>query len=302
MDIVDKIKELKEKRNAIILAHNYQRPEVQDIADFLGDSLALSIQASQTEASVIVFCGVYFMAETAKILSPDKTVLIPDLEAGCPMADMVSIEKLRELKEQHPNAKVLCYVNTKAEVKSESDVCCTSANSVEIAQKAFGKDEEVIFVPDKYLSDYTSKKSGRDFIVRDGYCPVHADIKASDILELKKEHPEAEVIVHPECPPDVIQLADAVCSTSGMCSYAKETGAKEIIVATEEGIIHRLKKENPAKIFYAAGQNLICVGMKKITLGKVLSSLEEMKYEVKLSADIIAQAKTSIERMIQYKG
>lgn len=301
MEIVEKIRRLKEERNAVILAHNYQLPEVQEIADFVGDSLGLSIQASKTDADVIVFCGVYFMAETAKILSPQKVVLIPDKDAGCPMADMITLEGLRALKEKHPLAKVLCYVNTSAEVKTESDLCCTSANSVKVVTGVLKDEDEIIFVPDKYLAHYTSKKTGKEFIIWDGYCPVHVKILPEHITQQKELHPEAKVVVHPECSPEVVELADEVCSTEGMCKFAKDTDAEEILVGTEVGILHRLRKENPEKRFYPVTELAICEDMKRINLEKVLWSLEEMKHEVKLPPEVISKARESINRMLDFK-
>jgi len=299
--LVEKIKELKKKRNAVILVHNYQREEVQDIADFLGDSLGLSIEASKTDASVIVFCGVYFMAETAKILSPQKTVIIPSKDAGCPMADMITKEDLKRLKEKHPNAKVLCYVNTPAEVKALSDYCCTSANAVKIVNGLLKDEKEIIFVPDKYLASYVSSQTKKNFIIWNGYCPTHVKILAEDILKQKKLHPNAEVLVHPECTPEVIKLADKVLSTEGICKYAKTSKAKEFIIGTEVGIIYRLKKENPDKFFYPVSNNIICPNMKKITLEKVLWALEELNFEVSLQEDIILKAKEAIKRMLDFK-
>lgn len=300
MDIVDRIKKLKEEKRAIILAHNYQLPEIQDIADFVGDSLGLSIKASQTKANIIVFCGVYFMAETAKILSPQKTVLIPEKNAGCPMADMITAEELRKLKKGHPKAKVLCYVNTPAEVKAECDICCTSANAIKIVNGPLKDAEEIIFAPDKYLTHYVSTQTQRNFIYWHGYCPTHVKILAQDIRENKKQHPHAEVIVHPECTPEVIRLADKVLSTEGMCKYARSSNAKELIVGTETGLIYRLRKENPNKLFYPATDEAICPNMKLTTLEKVLWALEDMNYEVILPEDVIAQAQGSIRRMLDY--
>ncbi|MBO8132000.1 MAG: quinolinate synthase NadA [Candidatus Marinimicrobia bacterium] len=296
--IIEKIKKLKKERNAVILVHNYQLPEVQDIADYIGDSLGLSIQASKTEADVIIFCGVYFMAETAKILSPDKIVLIPDKTAGCPMADMITKEKLVELKKTNPDAKVVAYVNTTAEVKTECDICCTSSNA-ELVVKNFTKDiEKLIFIPDKYLGSYIANKLGKEFILYDGYCPSHVKIMEEDIKREKEKHPEAKILVHPECISEVIKLADAVLSTDGMVKYAKNSNAKEFIIGTEIGIIHRLQKENPDKKFYPASNLAICPNMKKITLEKVYWSLEEMKYEVILNKETIEKARNPIEKMI----
>ncbi len=301
MDIVGKINELKKRHNALILAHNYQVPEVQDVADAVGDSLGLSIQASRTRADLIVFCGVYFMAETAKILSPDKTVLIPDKDAGCPMADMLTAGDLRGLKEKHPRAKVLCYVNTTAEVKAECDICCTSANAVKIVREVFNPDDEIIFAPDQYLAHYVATRLGRDFIYWRGFCPTHARILPEDIERQKKNHPRAAVLVHPECTPGVIAGADQVLSTEGICRYAKEGKETEFIIATEIGILHRLKRENPGKIFYPATEKAVCPNMKQNTLEKLLWSLEELTHEVTVPAQVIEKASGSIKRMLEYK-
>ena len=297
-DVVSRIEKLKKEKNAVILAHNYQIPEVQDIADFSGDSLGLSIQASKTDADVIVFCGVSFMAETAKILSPQKTVLIPEKNAGCPMADMISVEQLRELKKKHPNAKVLSYVNTSAAVKTESDYCCTSANAIEVLKRVFQESEEVIFVPDKYLGGYASKQIGRKVILWEGYCPTHVRILPENIQSLKRVYPEAKVMVHPECSAGVIGLADEVVSTSGMLKFAKKSDAKEFIVGTENGMVYALKKENPDKEFYPATELGICPNMKLTTLQKVLWSLENLKDEVVLSDETIRLAQKSLQNMI----
>ncbi|MCK9196574.1 MAG: quinolinate synthase NadA [Syntrophales bacterium] len=301
MSIVEKILQLKKERNAVILAHNYQIPEVQDIADFVGDSLGLSIQAAKTDADVIVFCGVHFMAETAKILSPGKIVLLPEKAAGCPMADMINADQLRTLKAEHPGAKVLCYVNTTAAVKAECDLCCTSANAVRMVREGLKDAEEIIFVPDKYLADYVSTQTGRSFIVWPGFCPTHARILPENVLQEKELHPEAVVIAHPECPPELRQLADCVTSTEGMCGYAKETKAKEIIVATERGILHRLRKENPDKVFYPASKFALCMNMKLIQLEKILWALEDMEHEIIVPEDIADQARASIQRMLDFR-
>lgn len=302
MDIVAKIQKLKKARNAVILAHNYQLPEVQDIADYLGDSLDLSRKAQETQAEVIVFCGVYFMAETAKILSPQKTVLIPDKEAGCPMAGMITAESLKELKAKRPRARVLGYVNTPAAVKAECDLCCTSANAVRVVKEDLSDAAEIIFVPDKYLAGYVASRTGRDFICWEGYCPSHVRILTADILCAKKMHPEAEVVVHPECTPEVAGLADRVLSTQGMCRYAREGPARQMIIGTEPGIIHRLKKENPDKKFYPASELAVCPNMKLTTLEKVLWALQEMRFEISLPDDIILKAKVSIQRMLAVKS
>ena len=297
-DILDKINKLKKERNAVFLVHNYQLGEVQDIADYTGDSLELSQKAAGTDADVIVFCGVHFMAETAAIICPKKTVLLPDLHSGCPMADMITAKYLREKKAEYPGAKVVCYVNSSAEVKAESDICCTSANAVSIAER-FPKDEQIIFVPDKYLGDYVARETGRDLILWPGYCPTHARIKAADISRLKTEYPDAKVIVHPECLQEVKELADAVLSTGGMTRYAADTDAKEIIIGTEIGIIHRLKKENPGKQFIPASEQAICPRMKLITLETVLWSLENMENVITIPEDIRLKAKTAVDRMLE---
>jgi len=301
MELVEEINRLKKEKNAVILAHNYQLPEVQDIADYVGDSLGLSIQASKTNADIIVFCGVYFMAETAKILSPEKIVLIPDKRAGCPMADMITAEELRELKAQHPKAKVLCYVNTTAEVKAECDVCCTSGNAERIVRESFRKDDEIIFVPDQYLAHYISTKVGRDFILWEGYCPTHVKMLPEDIALQRTLHKDAEVIVHPECPAGITSIADKVLSTEGMCNYIKASEAREFIIGTETGIIHRLQKENPGKLFYPVSERATCPNMKRTTLEKVLWSLEELGFEVTVPTGIMNKARTCLQRMIDYK-
>ena len=296
--IVQKINELKKKRKAVILVHNYQPPEVQDIADFLGDSLGLSQKAAETDAEVIVFCGVHFMAETASILCPNKVVLIPDINAGCPMANMINVEGLRNLKKQHPDTAVVAYVNTSAEIKAESDVCCTSANAVKIVNSLPAP--QIIFIPDKYLGQYVASQTNKEIIFWEGYCPIHVRILADDIIRTKREHSEAEVLVHPECTPDVIALADKVFSTTGICNYAKKTKSKEIIIGTEVGIIYRLQKENPDKKFYPASERAICENMKNNSLERVLWSLEKMKYEVRVEEKTRQKAKKAIDRMMAY--
>ena len=295
--LVEKIQRLRKQRNAIILAHNYQIGEVQDIADYVGDSLGLSQTASHTDADVIVFCGVRFMAETASILCPGKKVLMPDINAGCPMADMITAEALRALKKEHPKAQVLSYVNTSAEVKAETDICCTSANAVKIVESL--KDiEEIIFLPDKHLANYVSTKTNRNFITWDGYCPTHVNILPDDILRQKKAYPNAKVIVHPECTPPVIQLAEEALSTEGMCKYVRAASASEIIMGTEVGFLYRLQKENPEKKFYPASEKAICPTMKLTTLEKVLWCLEDMKYEVKITDEVQLRAKKAVDRML----
>ena len=293
----ENILNLKKKRKAVILAHNYQLGEIQDIADYVGDSLELSQKAAKTDAEVIVFCGVHFMAETASILCPDKVVLLPDMHAGCPMANMITAEALRQKKKEHPQATVVCYINTSAEVKAESDVCCTSANAVELVRKLDA--QEIIFVPDQYLGHYISTQTGREMILWPGFCPTHARIQPADILRQKKEHPQAEVMVHPECRPEVIELADAVLSTGGMCRYARSTAAREIVVGTEVGIIYRLRKENPGKVFIPISEQAVCPNMKLITLERVLWCLEDMAPEIKVPEEIRIRAKAAVDKMLQ---
>lgn len=297
-ELAGRIAELKSKKNAVILAHNYQRGEIQDLADFVGDSLGLSIAASKTKATLIVFCGVYFMAETAKILCPDKKVIMPEVNAGCPMADMITAEGLKKLKAEHPRARVVCYVNSSAEVKAGSDICCTSANAVKVVNSIKDADE-IIFVPDKYLGMYTrSKVKGKKFIFWEGYCPTHMRILPRDIEKQKAEHPAAKVVVHPECRPEVIALADEVLSTEGMINFAKKTEAQEIIVGTEVGLLHRLRNENPGKTFYPASDLATCPNMKLTNLEKLLWSLEEEKTEITVPPDVADRARTAIQRMV----
>jgi quinolinate synthase len=298
--LVEKISSLKKRRNAVILVHNYQLGEVQDIADFVGDSLELSQNAARTDADVIVFCGVRFMAETASIICPDKVVLLPDINAGCPMADMITAEGLRAKKKEHPQAVVVCYINSTAEVKAESDICCTSANAVEVVESLDSR--EIIFIPDQYLGDYVAVRTGKNMILWPGFCPTHVRIEPERIKELKQEYPQAKVVVHPECRPEVIALADEVASTSGMCRYARRDDVKDMVVGTEVGIIHRLRKENPGKRFVPASEQAICPDMKLITLEKVLRSLEEMSPEVKVPERIRLKAIAAVDKMLQVKS
>lgn len=296
--LVDRILKLKKARNAVILAHNYQLGEVQDIADFVGDSLELSQNAARTGADVIVFCGVRFMAETASILCPDKVVLLPDAHAGCPMADMITAEGLRQKKQELPGATVVCYINSSAEVKAESDVCCTSANAVKVIESLNGANE-ILFVPDQYLGDYIESKTGKKMILWPGFCPTHLKIQPKHIVRLKQEYPQAKVIVHPECHPEVISLADEVLSTGGMCRYIKESEAEDIIVGTEIGIIHRLRKESPGKRFVPVSEQAICPRMKLISLEKILWSLEAIAPEVKVQEETRLKAKAAVDRMLE---
>lgn len=296
MDEVQRIKELKKERNAIILAHNYQRDEVQDIADFVGDSFGLSQKASLSDAEVIVFCGVDFMAESAAVLNPDKSVLMPELSAQCPMAAMITPELLRKEKEKYPDAKVVCYVNTPAGVKAESDICCTSSNAIKVVNSL--KEEEIIFVPDKNLALYVASHTKKKIIPWNGYCPTHHLILPGDILLEKEEHPGAEVLVHPECRPDVVALADRVLSTEGMLKYAGLSTSKEFIVGTEVGLLHRLKKENPGKTFLPATEYAVCPNMKMITLQSIIRALERKEHVIKVPEEIRIRAKRALDRML----
>ncbi len=295
-DLTRRIHELKRRRNAVILVHNYQRSEVQDIGDFIGDSLELSRQAAEAPADVIVFCGVHFMAETASILCPDKVVLLPNIGAGCPMADMINAEELIKLKQKSPSARVVCYVNSTAEVKAESDICCTSANAVRVVQSL--GEGEIIFVPDQFLGKYVESKLNRDMILWPGYCPTHVKIKPDDILQLKEQYPGSISLVHPECRPEVTAVADEVLSTGGMIRFVKQSEAEIFIIGTEREIIYRLQKENPGKKFIHASPKAVCPNMKKITLQHVLSSLEELKPEVKVPEDIRLKARKAVDRML----
>jgi quinolinate synthase len=295
--LTDRILEWKRKRDAVILAHNYQSGEIQDLADYTGDSLGLSIEASRTAAQVIVFCGVRFMAETAAIICPDKDVLIPDEHAGCPMANMITVRQLRNLKTKHPEAKVVCYMNSTAAIKAESDICCTSSNAVKVVE-SLPEDVPIIFVPDRSLGRYVSEQSGRDMILWNGYCPTHHRILARDIVAMQKEHPDAKVMVHPECTKDVVALADQVLSTGGMRRYAQETEAQELIVGTEIGLLHSLRKDNPDKTFYPASKLADCPNMKLNTMEKILWSLEDMVYEVRVPEDIRVRAREAVQRML----
>jgi len=296
-ELVDKINRLKGSRRAVIVAHNYQRPEVQDIADFTGDSLELSRIAAKTDAEVIVFCGVNFMAETAKILSPNKTVIVPDPNAGCPLANMINPRQLQEIKSGHPDAVVVCYVNSSAQTKALSDICCTSANAVKVVESV-DRSRDIIFVPDKSLGDYVARQSGRSLILWQGYCPTHHRILPEDIEARRREHPEAVVIVHPECVRPVVDMADHVASTSGIVRLAKKLRAREFVIGTEIGILHRLEKEAPGKKFYAASKLADCPNMKLNDLPKLLWALEDMSNTVELGPDLIEGARAPIEKMV----
>ena len=294
--VEERILRLKREKNAVILVHNYQRPEVQNIGDIVGDSLELSQKAAGTDADVIVFCGVHFMAETASILCPDKTVLLPDAKSGCPMADMITAEQLRQKKKELPDATVVTYINSSAEVKAESDYCCTSSNGVKVVASL--ENDEILFVPDQYLGDYIARKTGKKLTLWPGYCPTHVRILPEDIIRQKQKYPGAKVVVHPECRPEVIALADEVLSTSGIIRYAAHDDVSELIVGTEVEILHRLRKENPGKTFIPASEKAVCPNMKRITLEKVLKSLEPMTPHIKVPEYILVKAKAAVDRML----
>lgn len=296
-DLVEQIAELREDLNAIILAHNYQRGEVQDMADYTGDSLELSRKAAGTDAEVIVFCGVHFMAETAKILSPGKTVLLPDEEAGCPMADMITSDQLAQEKAKYAGVQVVCYVNSSADVKAGSDICCTSANAVQVVQ-AMDKDRPILFIPDQYLGHYAMRKTGREMHLWPGYCPTHMRIGVEDVSRQRARYPEAKVVVHPECRPEVIDVADEALSTGGIIRYARSYQGNTLIVGTETGILHRLQKENPAVEYVAVTDRGVCPNMKRITLEKVLWSMQEMEPRIEVEEDVRQGALAAVERML----
>ncbi len=296
--IQEQIQELKRERGAIIIAHNYQPDEVQAIADFTGDSLELSRKAAELDEEVIVFCGVHFMAETAAILSPRKTILLPDRFAGCPMADMITAEQLRAKKAEHPGAVVICYVNSSAAVKAECDLCCTSSNAKKIVSSV-PLDKEIIFVPDTHLGHYVQKELGREMIIWDGYCPTHSRIRDIDVIREKQDHPNAIIMAHPECPEGIRAIADQLLSTGQMCIFAKQSEHKEFIVATEMGLLYRLRNENPGKKFYSVSDRALCPNMKKIDLEKVLWSLQDMQYRITVPEEIANRARRSIETMLQ---
>lgn len=297
MDEANRIKQLKKERNAIILAHNYQRGEVQDIADFVGDSFGLSQKAVASGADTIVFCGVDFMAESAAILNPEKTVLIPEKNAQCPMAAMITPGSLMLEKAKYPDAAVVCYVNTPASVKAESDICCTSANAVKVVNAL--PENEIIFVPDRNLALYVAANTTKNIIPWNGYCPTHHLILPGDILLEKEEHPDAQILVHPECRPDVVSLADKVLSTAGMLKYAKQSNSREFIIGTELGLLHRLRKENPDKIFIPATNFAVCPNMKMNTLGSIIRALENNEHIIKIPEDIRLKAKKALDRMLE---
>jgi len=295
-DIIDEIQELKKAGKAVILAHNYQRGEVQDIADYVGDSFGLSQKAVESRAEVIVFCGVDFMAESAAILNPGKVVLNPMPEAGCPMARMITALDVKALKSQYPGAEVVCYVNSSAAVKAESDVCCTSSNAIKVVNSLKGG--EAIFVPDMNLARYAQRFTNKKIHAWNGYCPTHHLITAGDVLIAKMEHPDARVIVHPECRQEVIDLADEVFSTDGMVKYAREA-KKDLLIGTESGIIHRLKKENSSISYYPLSSYAVCPNMKMNTLETVRDSLKHMRVRISVPENIRTRAKRALDRMLE---
>ncbi len=295
-EIKEKIAELKKELRAIIVAHNYQRPEIQNIADFVGDSLELSRQCTEIDAQTIVFCGVRFMAETAAILNPDRTVLLTEGSAGCPLADMVNIDELREWKRRYPRASVVCYVNSSAEVKAESDICCTSANGVKVVDSV--ANDDIIFVPDQNLGHYISTQTKKNIILYPGFCYVHHRIKPEQVKLAKQLHPDAKVLVHPECRPEVIALAEAALSTSQMLCYAKASSHNSFIIGTEEGILHRLYQENPDKSFYLISNSQICTDMKKTTLEIVARTMELRQNIVTVPEEVRLKAKQAIDGML----
>ncbi len=297
-DIVEKIKKLKEERNAVILAHYYQSPEIQDIADHIGDSLALSIAAQNTCADVIVFCGVHFMAETAKIISPEKTVLLPDLDAGCPMADMILAPDVVAYKNANPGAKVMCYVNSTAAVKAVSDVCVTSTNAMKIAENFVG--EKMLYVPDQNLGEYLNKQvDGLDLDLWPGHCCIHNNIKPAQVVKMRELYPEAKLIVHPECNPRVVELADFVGSTQALLNYVKSSEDNQFIVGTEVGILHQMERQTEGKEFHILTERLWCKNMKKINLEKLADVLENMSNQIEIEEQVLKNAKTAVDRMLE---
>jgi quinolinate synthase len=296
--LAEEIGKLKSERRALILAHYYQRPEVQEIADFVGDSLQLARQAAAADADVIVFCGVYFMAESAKILSPEKIVLLPEEKSGCPLADTADAEAVRAKKEEISDCIVVTYVNSSAAVKAESDIVCTSSNAVQVVN-SLPEDKQVLFVPDRNLGHYVAEQTGRPLILWDGSCSVHDNLSAADLEAARSAHPDAEVMVHPECCPEVIELADYVSSTGGMIKYAQNSPSRSFIVGTEKGILYPLRKLCPDRTFYPAAPDLICPDMKLTTLNSIKKSLEEMKPQIQLDAELAARARQALNRMLE---
>ncbi|TVX85185.1 quinolinate synthase NadA [Paenibacillus agilis] len=298
-ELRERLEQLKKERNAIILAHYYQRDEIQEVADFRGDSFLLAQKAAQTDAEVIVFCGVHFMGESAKILAPNKTVIIPDERAGCPMADMVHVDGLRKLKAQHPNAKVVTYINSSADIKAETDICCTSSNAVKVIESLDA--EEIIWVPDKNLGHYVQQKTGREMIIWEGYCNTHDMLTVKDVVEMKAQYPNAQFVVHPECRPEVVAMGDFVGSTTAILEYCRDSDCTEFIVGTEDGTGYQLRKDSPHKSFHFATKYLVCPNMKVNNLKKLVKCLENMAPQIYVPPQVAEQARLSLERMLQVK-
>jgi quinolinate synthase len=293
----ERLQQLKKERNAIILAHYYMRPEVQAVADYIGDSFGLAQKAKETDADVILFCGVHFMAESAKILNPDKIVLMPDERSGCPMADMVTAEGLRKLKAQHPNATVVAYVNSSAEVKAETDICCTSSNALKVIEAAPG--DEIIWVPDKNLGHYVAQHTNKKMIIWQGYCNTHDLLTPEEVKELKAQYPHAPIVVHPECRPEVVELGDFVGSTTGILKFCRETDYTDYIVATEEGVRYMLEKESPNKRFHFASRFMVCPNMKVHNVKKMVRALETMQPRIEVDPEIAEKARRALDRMLE---
>lgn len=297
-ELVEKIKKLKKEKNAVILAHCYQNVEIDEVADYVGDSLYLSQRANETNADIIVFAGVYFMAQTAKLLSPDKKVLLPRMESGCRMADMIDLEQVKEFKSLHPNIPVVCYINSTAEVKSECDMCCTSSNAVKVVESMGVK--EILFLPDTYLGKWVEAKLGNIKITTyPGFCPTHLQIKPKDILEAREKYPNAKVLAHPECHQEVVKLADYVGSTTGIMKYAIESDNKQFIIATEKGVVDRLKRDYPDKEFILIKDNIICPNMKWHTLQDIYDALDKEQHEITVDAKVAKKAVNCINRMLE---
>lgn len=297
-ELVEKIKKLKKEKNAVILTHCYQNVEIDEVADYVGDSLYLSQRANETNADIIVFAGVYFMAQTAKLLSPDKKVLLPRMESGCRMADMIDLEQVKEFKSLHPNIPVVCYINSTAEVKSECDMCCTSSNAVKVVESMGAK--EILFLPDTYLGKWVEAKLGNIKITTyPGFCPTHLQIKPKDILEAREKYPNAKILAHPECHQEVVKLADYVGSTTGIMKYAIESDNKQFIIATEKGVVDRLKRDYPDKEFILIKDNIICPNMKWHTLQDIYDALEKEQHEITVDAEVAKKAVNCINRMLE---
>lgn len=295
-NLIRKIEKLKKERNAVIVAHNYQPDAVQEIADYVGDSFGLSKKAAELDEELIVFCGVKFMAESAKTVAPDKTVLIPEINAGCPMADMADLESLRDFKAEHPDAAVVSYVNSSAAVKSESDICCTSSNAVRVVESL--EEQKVIFLPDKNLANYVSKNTDKEIIFWEGFCPTHNRVSSDDIANIKEKYPDAPLLVHPECRPEIVEKADFIGSTAGILQYASESRAHKLIIGTEKGLFYRLKADNPEKEFYLLSPKLICRNMKKTNLQKIADSLENMETVIELDEELRLKAEAALNKML----